>query len=364
MRQIICSALNLILLIALVGCKNPKKSGQQNFISPISENVSFENSKDRITLKGTLSLPNEPSTFPAVILISGNGRNNRDSEFGDHKPFLDISNYLTKNGIAVLRYDKRGVGQSEGNFDAANSYDFAEDVSAALDYLLTRKEIQKNNIGLIGHSEGGLIAPIVASNSSAIAFIVSLAGPSLAGDKILLNQQRALAEIRGVDQVKINRLQKVNREAFELVKQNKNDTVLKEKMIAYIQEISKNDPDKPKDMTYEKYVSAQVNSILRPWMINFLRYDPKVYIRKVKCPVLALNGSRDLQVLAKENLPKWKKVLVESGNKNVTIKELPDLNHQFQTCETGLPKEYATLNESFSPIALREMTEWIKKQVR
>ncbi|MGS2738751.1 alpha/beta hydrolase family protein [Sinomicrobium sp. M5D2P17] len=364
MKQITCSILNLILLITLVGCKNQKKSGQQNLISPISENVSFKNSKDHITLKGNLSLPNESGIFPAVILISGNGKNNRNSEFGDHKPFLDISNYLTKNGIAVLRYDKRGVGESEGDFNSANSYDFAEDVSAALDYLLKRKEIQKNNIGLIGHSEGGLIAPIVASNSSDIAFIVSLAGPSLPGDEILLDQQRALAKIRGVNKTKIDQLQKVNQEAFELVKQNKNDTVLKEKMVAYIQEISKNDPDKPKDMSYEEYVSAQVNSILRPWMVNFLRYNPKEYIKKIKCPVLALNGLNDLQVLAKENLPMWKSTLVESGNKNITIKELPNLNHQFQTCETGLPEEYETLNESFSPIVLSEMTEWIKKQVK
>ena len=347
----------LFLAFLFFGCQEEK-------INSISESIVFKNYKDNINLVGKLSLPNKKGKFPAVILISGNGEHNRNAEFGNHKPFLDISNYLTKNGVAVLRYDKRGVGESTGNYSSSNSFDFAEDVNSAIDYLLTRKEIQKNNIGLIGHSEGGLIAPIVVTMSSNVAFIISLAGPSINGNRILLSQQKAIASAKGINETEINKSQQLNRNAFEIVKKYKDKTVLKEKMIAYIKEISKNDSDKPDNMTFEEYVDAQVNRILNPWMVNFLRYNPEQYIKQIHCPVLALNGSKDLQVLAKENLPEWKRILEESGNNNITIKELSGLNHLFQTCETGLPDEYEKINESFSLIAMKEMTKWIKKQIK
>ncbi|MFC4143513.1 alpha/beta hydrolase family protein [Pedobacter mendelii] len=354
----------LFCFLFVIGFYQESKSYKEPSNNTISENIYFKNRKDDITLAGTLSLPSKRGRFPAVILISGNGRNNRDEEFGRHKPFLDISNYLTRNGFAVFRFDKRGVGESEGDFDSASSFDFAEDVRAALNYLLTRKEIQQNNIGLIGHSEGGLIAPIVAASSLNVAFIVSLAGPSLSGDKILLSQQKALAKKRGLNDSIIENSQKANRGAFDIVKHYTNDLVLKSKMVEYIQGISYNDPDKPKGMTFDEYINAQVKSILNPWMINFLRFKPEDYIRYVKCPVLALNGSKDLQVLAKENLPEWKRILEESGNTSVTIKELPNINHLFQTSNTGLPEEYKKINESFSIIAMKEMTSWMKIHIK
>ncbi|UAM97176.1 alpha/beta fold hydrolase [Polaribacter litorisediminis] len=349
----------LVLVISFSGCKKEKV-----YENPISENITFKNIKDNITLSGTLSIPSKDGIFPAVVLISGNGEHNRNEEFGNFKPFLDISNYLTKQGIAVLRYDKRGVGESTGNYDSANSFDFANDVTSAIEYLLTREGIKKNKIGLIGHSEGGLIAPIVASQSSNVAFIVSLAGPSLSGDKILLSQQKAIALATGTDKSEVNKNQKLNRDAFEIVNLYKDGDTLRKKMTEYIEKMSLNDPDKPENMTYDEYVNAQVNSILRPWMVNFLRYNPKKYIEQVQVPVLALNGTKDLQVLASENLPEWKRILESSGNKNVTIKELQNLNHLFQTCETGQPDEYEKLNESFSVIAMSEISKWIKKQTK
>lgn len=349
----------LILVISFWGCEKEKA-----YENPVSKNITFKNIEDDITLSGTLSIPTKDGTFPAVILISGNGEHNRNEEFGNFKPFLDISNYLTKRGIAVLRFDKRGVGESTGNYDSANSFDFANDVISATNYLLTRKEINKKKIGLIGHSEGGLIASIVASGSSNISFIVSLAGPSLSGDEILLSQQKAIASAKGTDESEIEKNQKLNRDAFEIVKQYKDKDTLNKKMTEYIKRISLNDPDKPENMTYEEYVIVQVDGILRPWMVNFLRYNPQKYIENVKIPVLALNGSKDLQVLASENLPEWKRILETSGNKNVTIKELQNLNHLFQTCETGLPDEYEKLNESFSLKAMNEISTWIKKQLK
>jgi alpha/beta superfamily hydrolase len=358
MRKNVYYVLLLFILSIFLGCKEEKK------INPTSENIVFKNYKDSINLSGTLSIPYKGGRFPAVILISGNGEHNRNAKFGNHKPFLDISNYLANNGIAVLRYDKRGVEKSSGDYNSANTFDFAEDVNAAINYLLARKDIQKNNIGLIGHSEGGLIAPIVASNSSNVAFIISLAGPSINGDEILLSQQKAIATSKGVDEVEINKSQTLNRNAFEIVKKYNDKDVLREKMVTYIEKISINDSDKPENMIFKEYVDAQVNSILRPWMINFLKYNPKKYIEQINCPVLALNGSKDLQVLSKENLPEWKRILEESGNKSITIKELPDLNHLFQICETGLPDEYENINESFSIIAMEEMAKWIKEQIK
>lgn len=347
-----------ISAITIFGCKQDKQ-----YLKSISENIVIENTEDSISLSGTLLLPSEKGIYPAVILISGNGKHKRDAEFGNHKPFLDISNHLSKNGFAVLRYDKRGVGQSTGDYNLATSFDFANDVKSALDYLLTRDDINKQQIGLIGHSEGGLIAPIVASKSSDVAFIISLAGPSLSGDKILLSQQKAIASSKGLSSSEIEKSQKINKEAFDIVKVYKNMDTLKRKMTEYIKNISLNDPEKAENITYEEYVNAQVKGILNPWMINFLRYEPSDFIKNVKCPVLAINGDKDLQVLASQNLPEWKRILENSGNENVTIKEFFNLNHLFQNSETGLPEEYENLNESFSTKVMEEMSIWIKKHI-
>ena len=361
----ILSVLISLFMFLLNGCDSEKKRNQNSEkTSLISENVTFYNAKDRVTLSGTLALPKQKGTFPAVVLISGNGEHNRDAELGHHKPFKDISDYLTSTGLAVLRYDKRGVGESTGQFETATTYDFAEDVKAALHYLLTRKEIQKDKIGLIGHSEGGLIAPIVASNSPNVSFIVLLAGPGLPGDSILLSQQKAIAMAKGMSKEQIESSQNANRDAFDIVQKYTNPDTLYLKMAEYIKRISRNDPDKPENMTLDEYVEAQMNSILRPWMVNFLRYDPRESLKRVDCPVLALNGTKDLQVLAKENLPAIKKAVESGGNKKVTVKELPKLNHSFQESKTGLPSEYEEIDESFSPMAMKEMRDWIQKQIK
>lgn len=353
----------VLLILLTIGCEE-KPSNQKVLIDPVSENIIFRNEKDRIDLAGTISLPNKTGVFPVAILISGNGEHDRNAAFGEYQPFLDISEYFTNRGIAVLRFDKRGVGESQGNYELATSFDFAEDVQAAIEYLRTRKDIHPSKIGLIGHSEGGLIAPIVASHSSNIAFIISLAGPAIPGAQILLSQQKAIATAKGMTESEIDFSQQLNREAFEIVNNHYDSIILTEKMTSYIQEISENDTDKPANMTLEEYVDAQVAAILRPWMINFLRYRPEQYIQQVDCPVLALNGSKDLQVLAHENLPEWKRILEEAGNKRITIQELSTLNHLFQTCETGLPDEYEQLAESFSPHAMEVMAEWILNQTK
>lgn len=325
-----------------------------------SEDISFENKKAGITLAGTLTLPKKEGVYPAVILISGSGPQNRDEELLNHKPFLVLSDYLTKNGIAVLRFDDRGTAASTGDFKTAITPDFASDVEAGVTFLLSRKEINPKKIGLIGHSEGGLIAPMVASQSKNIAFIVLLAGPGLQGDQVLLLQQKLIAKANGKNDVEIQNNEEKNKKAFAIINKYKNPEELKTEITNYITEISKNDPDKPQNMTMEEYVQLQINNILSPWMVNFLRYDPKSILEKVKCPVLALNGSKDLQVAPKENLEAIKKYVSSNGNKNITVKEIPNLNHLFQECTTGSPKEYSEITQTISPNALNEILQWIQ----
>lgn len=329
-----------------------------------SEDISFENKKAGITLAGTLTLPKKDGVFPAVILISGSGPQNRDEEILNHKPFLVLSDYLTKNGIAVLRFDDRGTALSTGDFKSAITPDFASDVEAGLAFLLSRKEINPKKIGLIGHSEGGLIAPMVASKSKDIAFIVLLAGPGLQGDQILLLQQRLIAKANGKSDSEIQNGEEQNKKAFAIINKYKNPEELKTEITNYITDVSKNAPDKPQNMTMEEFIQLQINNILNPWMINFLRYDPKPTLEKVKCPVLALNGSKDLQVPPKENLEAIQKYVGGNGNKNVTVKEIPNLNHLFQKCTTGAPREYSEITQTISPIALNEILQWIQLQVK
>jgi len=330
-----------------------------------SEDVTFENIKDSISLSGTLTLPTKSGNFPVVILITGSGPQNRDEALLGHKPFLVIADYLTKNGIAVLRYDDRGVGQSTGDFKTATSADFATDVESAITYLKTRKEINKKQIGLVGHSEGGLIAPIVAAKSKDVSFIILLAGTGIQGDKLLLLQEELISRVNGVSETDIKKSIEKNSKLFEMVVKSNDTMKLKTDLTNLINESLKNDTSAEmlNGMTKDEFVSMQVNQISSPWMQYFIKFDPATTLEKVKCPVLAINGEKDLQVPPKENLTAIKNALAKGGNKNVTIKELPNLNHLFQECNTGSPNEYSSIEQTFSPTALDEITKWIKLQV-
>ncbi len=331
-----------------------------------TEDLTFPNTKENISLSGTLTLPKKEGVYPVVILITGSGPQNRDEEILGHKPFLVIADYLTRNGIAVLRYDDRGVGQSKGDFKSATSADFATDVQSAIAYLKTRKEINKNKIGLIGHSEGGLIAPMVASKSKDVSFIVLLAGPGIQGDKLLLLQQELIARSSGTSESDIKKTIAVNSKLFEIVNKSEDDQKLKEDLSKELYELLKKDTTSeiPNGMTKEEFVSYQVDQISSPWMQYFIKYDPTVALSKVSCPVLAVNGEKDLQVPPKENLTAIKNILKKAGNKNVTTIEFPNLNHLFQECQTGLPEEYSSIEQTFSPKALEEITNWLLNQTK
>ncbi len=329
-----------------------------------AEDIAFRNADANITLAGTLTLPNKDGNFPGVVLITGSGTQNRDEELFGHKPFLVIADYLTRNGIAVLRYDDRGFGQSQGDFSKATSSDFAKDVESAVAYLKTRKEIDPVKIGLIGHSEGGIVAPMVASISKDISFIILLAGTGIRGDSLLLLQQEAIAKASGMPEQRIQETKDINRKAFDMVLQSANTETLKANLTGYIKQVLQHNPAEiPNGMTEDAFAALQVNQLTSPWMQYFIKYDPATALQKVTCPVLALNGEKDLQVPAKENLHAIETALKKGGNRKATIVPLPGLNHLFQDCTTGLPNEYATIEETFSPVALDRITRWIKEQI-
>lgn len=330
------------------------------------EEVVFENTADGIKLSGTLTFPSGSGTFPAVVLISGSGPQNRDEEVFGHKPFLVLADHLTRQGIAVLRFDDRGVAKSEGNFATATSADFSRDVRAAVSYLKSSQEINPGQIGLIGHSEGGIIAPMVASESSDVAFIVLLAGTGIRGDKLLLMQQQLIGRAYGTSDEELKQAAAINKKLFEIVMQIHDDKALEKALTEYLSEKIKQLPPslKPQGISDEDFVAMQIKQLVSPWMRFFLSHDPAPILRKVNCPVLALNGEKDLQVPPRENLSAIEKALKEGGNSRVTVMELKGLNHLFQECSTGSPAEYAEIEQTFSPVALREISKWIRKTLK
>lgn len=350
--------------IAKVGSNRPQEPKKP--FPYRSEDVIFENKQAEILLAGTLTMPEKAGTYPAVVLISGSGPQNRDEELMGHKPFLVLSDYLTRNGIAVLRFDDRGTAASTGNFGSATSVDFATDVASAVQYLQSRPEIDKSKIGLVGHSEGGIIAPMVAGNSDDIDFIVLLAGTGIRGDKLLLAQQELIGQASGMSPNQLGENEMISKKAFEIMVKDQSDEELKSEVSAYMTQVFRNIPAEniPGGMSEQEFVTAQVDQLTSPWMQYFIRYDPAPALEKVSCPVLAINGEKDLQVPPKENLEAIKAGLAKGGNTNVTTMELPGLNHLFQEADTGMLGEYAEIEQTFSPKAMEVVLNWIKEQVK
>jgi uncharacterized protein len=325
-----------------------------------AEEVTFPNNKFNIKLAGTLTMPAGKGPFKVAILITGSGAQNRNEELMGHKPFLVIADYLSRNGIAVLRYDDRGTGQSQGNYAEANSADLATDAEAAYNFLKNNPKINSREIGLIGHSEGGLIAPIVASSNPGIAFIVSLSGPGVTGQQIIIRQSQEISRISGVSEEKIRKSTETNKKLYAVLRKENDNKKAEVKILALYKEIlekeksSKEDTEKAVDQ-----LKVTFGAPIYTWFRYFIVTDPAIFWKKVICPVLALNGEKDLQVSAKENLPAIEKALKSSGNESVKSVKLPGLNHLFQHCKTGLPAEYSSIEETFSPEALKIISDWI-----
>lgn len=325
------------------------------------EPVTYRNAKAGITLAGTLTEPERRGPLPAVILISGSGAQDRDETIFQHKPFLVLADALTRRGLAVLRVDDRGVGGSSGNAAGATSEDFAGDVLAGVAFLKSRPEIDSKRIGLIGHSEGGLIAPLVASRSNDVAFIVLLAGTGLPGDEIILMQARLLSQALGAGGPGLEQRMAIQQRLLQIAKSEADDA----KALAAMREAAKGLSDAGKQPeANDDPLDAQFKAMRSAWYRHFLAYDPRPALSRVRCPVLALIGERDLQVPPKENLAAIAKALKDGGNTDFVVKELPELNHLFQTSRTGSTAEYAELEETIAPSALETIGTWIEARVK
>jgi pimeloyl-ACP methyl ester carboxylesterase len=331
-----------------------------------SEDIEVPNKQADITLAGTLTLPDTGSNFTSVVLITGSGPQDRNETLMGQKPFLVLSDYLTRHGIAVLRCDDRGTAKSTGNFSTATTKDFVTDALAAVEYLKTRKEINLDKIGLIGHSEGGIIAPMAAVQSKDVAFIILLAAPGIPGDSVIDLQTKIILGKSGVTQDYINNQLEFVRQIHHIIK-IENDSTKAAQLInkAFDNYLSKLTEDEKKYPANSKSVfESQIKILLSPWYRFFISYDPKPTLEKVKVPVLALNGSKDVQVPAKEDLKAIADALSAGGNHDFEIDELPNLNHLFQTADTGLPSEYGKLEETFAPAALKTISDWILKTIK
>ncbi|HEX4155810.1 MAG TPA: alpha/beta hydrolase [Acidobacteriaceae bacterium] len=317
-----------------------------------SEDVSYPNPQSGNTLAGALTIPAGGGPFPAVLLISGSGPHDRDETIFGHKPFLVLADFLTRHGIEVLRADKRGVGKSTGNA-AATLTDYASDAEAGVAFLRTRKQVDPRRIGLLGHSEGGIVAPMVAAEEPGeIGFLVLLAGPGVPGLDIVVAQTRLIAEASGVPAATAEKNAEEERRILDLVVSEPNSSGLEEKLREEL----------AKDGVAEGRIQGSIQVLTSPSYRDFLSFDPATALRRVRCPVLALAGSKDTQVPAAENLVAIRGALEKGGNHHIETAELPGLNHLFQPATTGAPSEYAQIEETMAPAVLDEIARWILQQ--
>jgi len=322
------------------------------------EEVKYSNVTANVTLAGTLTLPRSENPSPAVLLIAGSGRIDRDETVFGHKPFLVLADHLTKQGFAVLRFDKRGVEQSTGNYDVATTEDFAADAMAGVEYLKTRKEIDAERIGLIGHSEGGLIAPMVAVKSNDVVFIVLMASPSVTGEAILYEQETIISRALGVTEEQLSHQLDFQQQILSVIKKEsdieKSEELLREIVAKELVNLPKEDQQPSAEA-----IKDQMKRCNSRWFRFYLTYDPIISLKHLKIPVLVINGELDSQVSPKQNLPVISKILEEAGNRNYRIIEFPKLNHFFQTCETGSILEYGKIEETIAPRVLDTLSSWM-----
>lgn len=320
-----------------------------------SEEVTYANGD--VKLAGTLTLPPGDGPFPAVVLITGSGPEDRDETVFGHKPFWILADHLSRKGIAVLRADDRGVGGSTGNVAQSTTADFAADALAGLALLRRHPKIAKDRVGLIGHSEGGLAAPLAASQSPDVAYIILLAGTGVPGSEVVSRQIEVFSRAAGASAEQIAQGLESQRKVYEILRSEPDPAARRAKLSQLIKAAVAASGASPTDP--DKLVAAQVDQADNPWFRFFVDYDPRPALRKVRVPVLALNGDLDLQVAADQNLPEIEKAVKEAGNPDVTVRRLPGLNHLFQPAKTGLLDEYSTIEITMAPEVLTLISDWI-----
>ncbi len=337
-----------------------------------SEEVIYYNKDKAIQYGATITIPNGKGPFPAIVFITGSGQENRDEELFGHKPFLVLADYLTRQGYAVLRVDDRGIGQTTGDVINATSKDFAGDVMTGLDYLKSRKEVDKTKLGLLGHSEGGMIAQLVSAERRDVTFVISMAGPGQRIDSLMAGQNAAIFKSVGFSPSVINDYLKLYNVMVPAIVNAPSATEAKEAVVQLLTNWIKQTPKATvaattkisTDADKEKYADGLIKQMYNPWYRYFFQYNPPVYIKKITAKVLALNGDKDIQVLAAPNLAGWKAALQESSSKKFEVVELKGLNHLFQHCTTCTAQEYGVIEETIAPEALQTIGAWLKQNVQ
>ena len=336
-----------------------------------SEDVEYNNADNSLAYGATITIPEGKGPFPAAVLITGSGPQDRDETIMEHKIFAVIADHLTKKGFIILRVDDRGVGKSTGQFSISTSEDFAKDVSSSVDYLLSRPEVDKKKIGLIGHSEGGMIAPMVATQRKDINFIVLLAGAGVKIIDLMAEQNEAIAKSGGVSEEALKEIKPLFKKVVTAIMETTdsstaitNVTTITETWAAaksseILKELNFETAKQRKD-----YIIEMVKEFQSPWFRYFISFNPAQYIEKLHCKVLALNGDKDIQVISRQNLPGIETSLKKSRSKVYEVKELQGLNHLFQTCKKCTLNEYGELEETISPAALQVISDWLIKNIQ
>jgi uncharacterized protein len=320
------------------------------------EGVAFAAGSGNATLAGTLTLPPGEGPFPAAVLVGGSGPNDRDETIAGHKPFLVLSDFLTRKGLVVLRYDKRGIAQSTGSYADATMDDFTQDLQAAVTYLKSRKEVDAKRLGIVGHSEGGILASEVATRGNDVRWLALLATPATTGEKTLLRQSELVARTGGLAEQQIARSLEFDRKAYAAVREEKDAAALQKKLETLVEQSGLGAAMPPAAL------QAQIHLMGSPWFREFLDYDPQPVLEKLKCPVLALSGDRDVQVDSQDNVPLLRAAYEKSGNKDFTVVEIEGVNHLFQKAQSGSPALYGAIEETIAPEVLTAVGNWLAKQ--
>ena len=332
----------------------------------------YHGMKTGLQYGATLTIPEGIGPFPAAVLITGSGAQDRDESIMGHKPFAVLADFLTRHGIMVLRVDDRGVGKSSGDFSQSTSLDFAKDVNESLDFLKRQSQANPKKIGLIGHSEGGMIAPIVAAERKDLDFIILLAGPGEKISKLMAEQNAAVLSAAGIKKDAVQSFEDFYPVLVRAITGSASVEEASEKMNKALNTWRASTPKNfvlattgiYDDSSQHQYVKSMTQGMYKPWFLYFLSYDPAPNLEKINCKLLALNGEKDIQVISRSNLAGIRAALEKSPSKNFEIDSIPQLNHLFQTCKTCTLQEYGQLEETFSPVALEIILHWIDKNLR
>jgi len=356
MKNIYIIVLTFALIIgAAINSDAKPQDPKEPFPYNVKE-VVFDNTNDNIKIGATITYPKGEESYPIVIMLNGSGAQDRNSELLGHKPFWVIADYLSRNGIATIRMDDRGVGQTGGGYGNSSLQDFVKDAEFAKQYLKDSDDININGIGVLGHSLGGSVAIIMASNSEDIDFVVLMAGAGIRGDELMLLQKSAIESKMGMTEAQVEASRNQIAPAYKLLISNKDkdNEELKLLMSKYFNTLYNG-------QLPASQLNGIVNQLTAPWMVEFISTEPAEYLKDIDCRVLAINGTNDLQVLPEENLTGIKNGLEAGGNDKLTVKKYDGLNHLFQESKTGMPQEYSTIEQTINPKVLEDIANWINQ---